>query len=334
MKLLIIGGTVFLGRHVVQAALDHGHEVTLFNRGRNNENVFPQVEKLIGDRDGNLDALKGRKWDAVIDTCGYVPRVVRQSAEYLAESVGHYTFVSTISVYDDFKEVNKDEAAPVGVLDDESTEEVQKHYGPLKALCEKVVAEVMPGRALIVRPGLIVGPFDPTDRFTYWPHRAALGGDVLAPGNPDKQVQFIDARDLAEWIVRMAEARVTGVYNATGPESKLTMKQLLDTCVASVGRDAKLNWMDEGFLLENEVGPWMELPLWIPDEGEKALPGMLSVNCGKALDQGLEFRPLAETVRDTLEWDRTRPLDRERRAGMKPEREQELLAKWLLLKSQ
>lgn len=327
MKLLIIGGTVFLGRHVVQVALDRGHEVTLFNRGRNNDDLFPEVEKLVGDRDGGLDALKGRKWDAVIDTCGYVPRIVRQSVELLADAVDHYTFVSTISVYNDFKELNMDEKAPVGTLEDETTEEVQKHYGPLKALCEKVVEEVMPGRALIVRPGLIVGPYDPTDRFTYWPHRISMGGEVLAPGNPDKQVQFIDARDLAEWMVQLVEDRTTGVYNATGPESTLTMKELLDTCVTAVGGgEAHLKWINEGFLLENEVGPWMEMPLWIPDKGAKAMPGMLSVSCEKALGQGLKFRPLAETVKDTLAWDQTRPVDRERRAGMKPEREQELLA--------
>jgi 2'-hydroxyisoflavone reductase len=326
MRILIIGGTIFLGRHLVAAAQERGHELTLFNRGQHNPDLFPEVERLRGDRDGGLAPLVGRRWDAVIDTCGAYPRVVRQSAELLADAVDTYLFVSTMSVYPDLGVPNVDEETPVGTMPDETVEEVRGDtYGPLKALCEQEVERALPGRALNIRPGLIVGPYDHSNRFTYWVHRVDQGGDVLAPGTPDQPLQFIvDVRDLAEWMVRMCEDRAAGVYNAKGPDYPLTMSDLLDTCKAESGSDARFIWTDEGFLRDQGVGPWMELPLWLP-------PGMGEINSSrsdKAWAAGLSFRPIAETVRATLAWDRTLPPDAERRAGMKPERETELLAAW------
>ncbi len=323
MKLLILGGTVFVGRHLVQAALARGHTVTLFNRGQHNADLFPAVEKLRGDRDGNLETLKGRRWDAVIDTCGYVPRVVRMSAEALAESVTHYTFISTMSVYPDLMAPGLDEKAPVAAIPEgisTSSEEVTgETYGPLKALCEQAVEQAMPGRVLTVRPGLIVGPDDPTDRFTYWPHRIAQGGEVLVPGQRDLEVQFIDMRDLAEWTIRMIEAGQVGVFNANGPQSVLTIEQLLEACRAATGSDARLTWVDEKFLVESGVQYWTDLPLW--------LPGHQRINCQKAMQAGLTFRPLTETIRDTLAWDTAR-TDGARHFALKPDREREILQKW------
>ncbi len=331
MKLLILGGTVFVGRHLVEAALAAGHEVTLFNRGQHNADLFPTVEKLRGDRAAGSDglaALRNRRWDAAIDTAGYVPRVVRASAELLAGNVDHYTFISTISVYADFSQLGLDEGAAVGTIEDETTEEVTGDtYGPLKALCEQAAEEAMPGRVLTVRPGLIVGPHDPTDRFTYWPHRVAQGGDVLAPDPPGSQVQFIDARDLAAWTLRMVEAGHSGVYNATGPDYTLTMGEVLGACKSVSGRDAHFVWAGESFLLEEGVEPWMGLPLWIPEQ-DGSMRGLDAVDCRKAIGAGLTFRPLADTVRDTLAWDETRPPDAERGAGLRPEREAELLQRW------
>lgn len=326
MKLLILGGTVFLGRHIVESALQRGHEITLFTRGERNPDLFPGVEKLRGNRDGNLAPLEGRRWDAVIDTSGYVPRVVRASAELLKDAVAHYTFISSISVYAGFETPGMDETAPVGTLADKGVEEITgETYGPLKALCERAVEEVRPGRALIIRPGLIVGPHDPTDRFTYWPRRVARGGEVLAPDRPDRATQIIDARDLAAWIVRMVEAGATGVYNATGPAERLMMGHLLDACNAAGGGSATFTWIPEQFLLDAGIGPWIELPLWVPaSEGV----GFDSVSITRALAAGLTFRPLEETVRDTLAWDAARPADLQRRAGLDPEKEQETLRRW------
>ncbi|MBI5876638.1 MAG: epimerase [Chloroflexi bacterium] len=327
MKLLILGGTVFLGRHIVDCALARGHEVTMFNRGKQNADLFPQVEKLRGDRDGQLDALKGRRWDAVIDPSGYLPRVVRQSAELLADAVERYVFISTISVYADYKVNGIDESYPVAKVADETMEDIGKAYGALKALCEQAVERAVPGRVLQVRPGLIVGPNDPTDRFTYWPVRVARGGEMLAPVGPDFPVQAVDVRDLALWTVQMTEQKQTGVYNATGPDYPLTMGTLLDASSAESGSDARVTYVPESFLLEQKVAPWSELPLWLPGKDNA---GILSVSVQKAIAAGLEFRPLRETVRDTLAWERTRPGETElpRRAGMKPAREAELLAAW------
>ncbi|MDP9373627.1 MAG: SDR family oxidoreductase [Chloroflexota bacterium] len=327
MKLLILGGTLFLGRHLVDVALARGHEVTLFNRGRTAPDLFPDLERLRGDRDGDLAALRGRRWDAVVDTSGRLPRHVRASAGTLAGGVARYIFISTISVYAGFSRPGMDESAPTGTLaDEESEEQTGATYGPLKALCEREAEAAMPGRTLVLRPGLIVGPHDPTDRFTYWPRRVARGGEVLAPGRPDRPVQFIDARDLAGWAVRMAETGGTGVYNATGPADPLTLGRLLDACNEVGGGDARFTWVDEGFLLAEGVGPWMELPLWVPDTPEMA--GFAAVDCRKAIAAGLTFRPLADTIRATLDWDATRSSNHEWRAGLAPAREAHLLAAW------
>jgi 2'-hydroxyisoflavone reductase len=326
MKLLIIGGTIFLGRHLVDAARERGHEVTLFNRGQHNPDLFPDVEKLRGDRDGGLAALRGRRWDAVIDTCGSVPRVVQASAELLSDAVGHYTFISTMSVYADLAAPESDEHSPVGTIADETVEDpTGPNYGPLKALCEQAVEAAMPGRALIIRPGLIVGPYDPSNRFTYWPHRVAQGGEVLAPGTPEQPLQFIvDVRDLAAWIIRMAEAGTTGVFNAKGPDYSLTMGDLLDTCKAASGSDAWFTWVAEDFLLDQGIGPWMELPLWLP----ASMDAINSARSEKAYAAGLTFRPIADTVRDTLAWDATLPTDAPRRAGLDTAREAAVLDAW------
>ena len=334
MHLLIIGGTVFLGRHLVEAALARGHTLSLFNRGQHNPELFPEVEKLRGDRASDLAALVGRRWDAAIDTCGYVPRVVRTSSELLADAVEHYTFVSSISVYADFKKIGINEHDPVGTLEDESIEEVTgESYGPLKALCEQAAERAMPGRVLNVRPGLIVGPHDPTDRFTYWPRRVARGGEVLAPNRPEHGTQIIDVRDLAEWMIAMVEQRQIGIYNATGPEYRLTIGQVLDESKSVSGSDANIVWVNERFLLDAGVQPWSELPIWVPAE-DPDNAGFDSVDCAKAIGAGLRFRPLAETIRDTLAWDATLPADRELRAGIRREREAELLASWRASQSQ
>jgi 2'-hydroxyisoflavone reductase len=327
VKLLILGGTVFLGRHIVDAALKRGHEVTIFSRGTSTpKGAIAGVEHLIGNRDGNLNSLLGRTWDAVIDTSGYVPRIVRQSAEALQGSVGHYTFISSISVYQNLSTPGTDESSTVLELEDPASEDVQSHYGALKVLCERVIQEVYPGNSLIIRPGLIVGPYDKTDRFTYWPVRVAKGGQVLAPGDPHRQIQVIDARDLAAWIMRMVEIQGTGLFNATGPEEPLTMGNLLEACKSVSGSDAELVWVPDEFLVEQQVGEWMELPLWIADENFRA---MMQVNVDRAVQHGLTFRPVEQTIRDTLAWDATRPTDLGRRAGLGPEREQAVLAAWL-----
>jgi len=328
MRILILGGTIFLGRHLVEAALAREHEVTLFNRGQHNADLYPQLEKLRGDRDGGLDALRGRRWDAVIDPSGYVPRVVRQSAELLAGAVERYAFISSISVYNE-RRVGIDEDAPLARLADAGVEEVRGDtYGALKALSEEAIEAALPGRALQLRAGLIVGAHDPSGRFTYWPARVARGGEVLAPGRPERPVQFIDARDLADWTVRLLEQGGRGVYNATGPATTLTMSALLETCRTVSGSDARFSWLPEAFLLAQGAGPWMELPLWVPETEEYR--GFMEVDCQRALAAGLTFRPLAETVRDTLAWDAARPTaEREATpAGLKPEREAALLAAW------
>lgn len=326
MEILILGGTVFLGRHIVDAAQSRGHQVTLFNRGKHNPDLFPDIEKLLGDRDGDLDVLKGRKWDAVVDTCGYVPRIVRMSAEFLAESADLYVFISTLSVYADLSIKNLDETSEVGKLEDETTEEITgQTYGPLKALCERAAEEAVPGRVLNIRPGLIVGPHDPTDRFTYWPVRMANGGQVLAPEPKDQGIMYIDVRDLARWTVRMIEGKKTGVFNADGPDYELNMEKFLEECIKVSGSDAELTWADANFLLQRGVQPWMGLPLWLPG---KEAAGMSSFNISKAIDTGLSFRPLTETIADTLGWSRSRPQDYKLRAGISADRERELLEEW------
>ena len=323
MKILLIGGTRFLGRHLVNSARSRGHSVTLFNRGQTNPNLFMQVDKIHGDREKDLDQLTGH-WDAVIDTCGYFPRVVKMSAEALKDKVAHYVFISSISVYSDFSKIGINEGDPVGKIEDETIEEITGgSYGPLKALCEKAVQDVFGIRSLIVRPGLIVGPHDPTDRFTYWPVRVARGGEVLAPDRPDVLTQVIDVRDLAKFIIDFIEQNVSGVFNATGPDHELSLGRLLDTCKLIGNSDAKFKWAPLEFLNQNNVAPWSDMPVWLPDTGEDA--GFARVDISKALRAGLKFLSLEETVHDTLEWANSRPADHEWKAGLKPEREKELL---------
>ncbi len=325
MKLLILGGTRFLGRALVEAALNAGHELTLFNRGQSGPDLFPQVERLTGDRDGDLSALTGRQWDAVIDTCGYVPRIVRASAKLLATAVKQYTFISTISVYADPSTIGIDEYSPLGTLEDETVEEITgETYGPLKVLCEQAVDEAMGMRSLHVRAGLIVGPHDTTDRFTYWPYRVAQGGEILAPGEPEQGVQFIDVRDIAEWTIRATEQHLTGPYNVTGPKRKLTMQEVLIACRQASDSDADFTWVSEKFLLDNKVAPYSEMPLWVPAK----YIGFDTVNCAKVNGAGLRIRPLSDTIRDTLAWQATRPADHEWRSGLTAERETALLQAW------
>lgn len=326
MRILILGGTVFLGRALTEAALMRGHEVTLFHRGQSNPDIFPQVNHILGDRTKDLSALDGRQWDAVIDTSGYLPKVVQASAEKL-QSSGHYTFISSVSAYRDFITA-PDEDTPVAQLQDASEEKVTNEtYGPLKALCEQAAETAMPGRVLIIRPGLIVGPYDPTDRFSYWPYRVTQGGEVLAPGDSERKVQFIDVRDLAEWNLRMVEQGKTGVFNATGPYPSPTMEELLENCKSTSGSSALFTWVSESFLLDQGVEPWIEMPLWVP-QSDPELAGFFEVNISKAMSAGLTFRLMTETVQATLDWLAERSPDHSWRAGLRREREAELLLAW------
>lgn len=326
MNILILGGTRFLGRYLAQSALERGHQVTLFTRGKTNPGLFPQAEELHGDRDGDLHSLENRNWDAVIDTCGYLPRVVAQSVDLLKDRIGSYCFISSISVYAQSDRTVIDEnfttvQMPVGV----QSEDIPQYYGELKVLCEQEVLRAFNERALIVRPGLIVGPHDPSDRFTYWPWRISLGGEVLAPGSPNRQVQFIDVRDLAEWNIRLVENQIRGVFNATGPHQPVEMCELLEECERISHSGATLTWVDDVFLLENGAGPWMELPLWLTGEDQW---GLMNTSIRRAVDTGLSFRPLAVTIADTLTWAQARPADHAWRAGMDRTKEKDLLAKW------
>jgi 2'-hydroxyisoflavone reductase len=339
MKLLILGGTRFLGRHLVDAALARGHEVTLFNRGKSQPGPVAGVETLHGDRSADLRLLEGRNWDAVIDTSGYWPSQVRKAAQLLSGRVGHYTFVSSISVYRDFSRRNIGESSPVLTLEpevlhaldrpDPDSDSLWANYGPLKYHCEREAEAAMPGRTLIIRPGLLAGPYDGSDRFSYWVGRLSKGGEVLAPGRPERLIQLIDARDLASWMLKMAESSRTGTYNAVGPGRALTMAELLETCRAVSGADAKLTWVSDSFLEEQHVAPWAELPLWIPETSSKEGPdmsGFLSIDSSRAIEAGLTFRPLADTVRDTLRWLKADQPGKQ--ASLAEERERSLLELW------
>lgn len=335
MKLLILGGTRFLGRHLVTSAQARGHEVTLFNRG----NYATEFESIKGDRHTELHKLQGRRWDAVVDTSGHLPRAVRSAAEVLGDAVERYVFISTQNVYRDVSVPGIEETYPLRTLTSEQLERANsidtsgqpsyaELYGGLKALCEQAVEEVMPDRALIVRPGLIVGPDDYTDRFAYWPVRVARGGEVLAPGDPDRFIQLIDVRDLAEWTISMIERKSTGTYNANGLPNSLTMQHLLEECRSITGNEARFTWVTEDFLLQEKVAAWSELPLWLPEEAAPHLRGFMFISSKKAIAAGLTFRPLKQTISDTLTWHQTTQSDNTLKAGLDRDKEHALLYKW------
>jgi nucleoside-diphosphate-sugar epimerase len=334
LRILILGGTGFTGPYQVRYALSRGHKVTTFNRGKTHPGELPkEVEQLIGDRNGQLDALKNRKWDVAIDNPTTLPAWVRDAAQILKDNVERYVFISTISVYADTAQ-GVDETAPLAKYDGadpykETIEAVKasgyKTYGPLKALSEKEAEKWFPGKTLIIRPGLIVGPRDESDRFTYWPVRIDRGGEGLAPGKPSDPVQFIDARDLAEWTIRMAENRETGIYNATGPAKPLEIGQMLDQIKDALHSSATFTWLPADFLQQQKVEAWSDMPVWAGDE-----LGLARTKIDRALAKGLTFRPLAETARETLAWFKSLPQERQSklRAGLTPEREAEVLAAW------
>jgi len=327
LRILILGGTGFIGPHEVRYAQQRGHTLTLFNRGQTNPDMFPEVESLRGDRDDDLAALEGREWDVVIDNSASIPRWVRQSAGLLSPAARQYIYVSSISAFADFSQPGMDETAAVATIEDPTVEEITgATYGALKALCEQEAEAAFPGRATIVRPGLIVGPGDPTDRFTYWPVRVDRGGEVMAPGEPEDPVQNIDARDLTAWMIRLAEENVTGVFSATG--HAIGIGTMLTEMRDALSSDATFTWVDADFLDEHEVQPWGHMTTWVPPRD--GYEGFGRVSIERALAAGLEFRPLGDTTRDTVEW--WNSLDEERRAtpraGLPAERETEVLAAW------
>jgi 2'-hydroxyisoflavone reductase len=332
LHILILGGTQFVGVHMTECALQRGHIVTLFNRGRTHPELFPQLEKLQGDRDGKLQALEGRNWDAVIDDSGYVPRHVKLSAELLAPSVRQYLYISSVSAYASFAAPNREDSA-LGKLADESTEQVDGNtYGPLKALCEKAVTTALSGRATVLRPGYIVGPYDNTDRFTYWPARAARGGDMLAPGSAGDAIQFIDARDLARFAINALEARVTGTFNVVAPPRRFSMGKLIAASIASANSLAHPTppphptWVAADFLSSHY--PEADIPIWVPSRGSEA--AFANTSAARALNAGLTITPIGKTVSDTLAWQLSRP-ENERahpKAGLGADLEREILAAW------
>jgi 2'-hydroxyisoflavone reductase len=334
LRILILGGTGFTGPFQVRYAVRRGHKVTVFNRGKTHPGEVPnEVEQLMGDRNGKLDALKGRKWDVVIDNPTSLPVWVRDAAAVLKGNVDRYVFISTVSVYADMSK-GYDENGPLAKYEgpDPYKETIEamrssgyKTYGPLKALSEQEAEKAFPGKTLVIRPGLIVGPRDETDRFTYWPVRIDRGGEVMAPGNPTDPVQIIDGRDLAEWTIRMVEARETGIYNAVGPDRPLGIGPMLDGIKGAFNSNATLTWVPADFLKEQKVEAWSDMPVWTGEES-----GMAQTSNKKALAKGLIFRPLAETARDTLGWFKSQPADRQAklRAGLPPEREKEVLEAW------
>ncbi|HEY7280594.1 MAG TPA: NAD-dependent epimerase/dehydratase family protein [Actinomycetota bacterium] len=325
MRILFIGGTRFVGRHLADMAVATGHDVTVFHRGTTGRGAVEGAEEILGDRDGGLDVLDGREWETVVDTSGYFPRVVRASARRLSDAAERYVFVSSLSAYSDDRTPGQDESGPLGTIDDPAIEEItEESYGPLKVLCEREVETAFPDRALILRWGLMVGPLDYTDRFTYWPRRIADGGEVLAPGPRDQPVQFADGRDVAAFMLSAVERRLTGVFNVHGPEDRLTFEDLLRTCREVAGSDAELVWADPEFLLAQGVEPWSDLPLWLPGE-ENA--GFMQRSSGRAIAAGFEPRPVADTVRDTLAWDAERGSP-ELQAGLSRDRAAAVLASW------
>jgi 2'-hydroxyisoflavone reductase len=323
MKVLILGGTRFLGPALVESLTARGHNVTLANRGLSDPDGIAGIEQLVLDRADGHAGLEGRRWDAAIDTSGMLPGIVADAAGRLAPYVGRYCFISSISVYQEASSPI-DESSPTVDIPDPLPEVVTPEtYGALKLLCERAVWSAFGARAFVVRPGLVVGPRDRSDRFTYWVRRIADGGTVLAPGRPDRNVQFIDVRDLAEWLVHGLENELSGTYNATGPAEALTMGALLDTCARVAGIAPHLVWLSDAQIEAAGLGAWIELPLWIPEKDDAVIR---AVDFRRALAAGLRFRPLAETVGDTLGWDRSRPRDVTLNAGLDREREAAALA--------
>lgn len=328
MTILVLGGTGFLGPHFVRDAIDHGHTVTLFNRGKTNPQLFPELEKLRGDRKaGDLKALEGREFDLIIDTSGYVPDEVTAAAKILASSA-HYLFISSVSAYRDQHQAGLRVDDPVAPHPEPGNHDVAKFYGPLKAQCEAAAEAAMPGKTTVIRPGLIVGPGDPTDRFTYWPVRIARGGEVMAPGQPSDPVQVIDVRDLAAFMLHCGEQRLTNIYNGVGPERTLTVEAMLQSGIDALKSDARLTWVPADFLERHSVMPWMEMTVWVPPDSE--FGGLGSVDNSTAVADGLRYRPLGETMVDTLAWWNEQPEERRAkpRAGLVAEREVEVLAAW------
>jgi 2'-hydroxyisoflavone reductase len=335
LRILVLGGTQFIGIHMAEIALERGHAVSLFNRGRSNPGMLPGAEKLKGDRDGDLNALKGRQWDAVIDNSGYVPRHVRLSTELLAPQVGRYLFISTISVYASFAKPNGEDS-PLRAPADESVEVVTgETYGPLKVLCEKAVHTAFGNRATIVRPGYIVGPHDSTDRFTHWPARAARGGEMIAPGSAADRMQFVDARDLARFTIDLLERDMTGTFNVTSPPGQFSIGQVINESVAAANalahpeRVPQPVWIPKEFLEQRAGSTLMsDFPIWLPAQGE--LAAFAEVDVTRALNVGLRKRPLSNTVYDTLQWHLARPAAERAhpKAGIPADREREVLAAW------
>jgi 2'-hydroxyisoflavone reductase len=325
---LMLGGTGFLGPQTVEAAIQRGYKVTLFNRGKTRPGLFPELEKLHGDREkDDLKELEGRKWDAVVDTSANVPRWVKKAAAVLGPNIGHYIYISSISVYTDMSKPGIDETAAVATIDDPTTEKIDgRTYGALKALTEKAAETAMPGKVSVVRPGLIVGPEDPTDRFTYWPWRVSLGGEVLAPGSADDPIQVIDVRDLGAFLVQLIADKTLGVFNALGPAHTLTMGGMLDACKKAAQSDASFTWADAALLEKQGVQPWSDMPAWVPSTGDTA--GFAKVSNARALKAGLTFRAIDDTVKATLDWFRAQPEERRSklRAGLSREREMKVLA--------
>jgi 2'-hydroxyisoflavone reductase len=329
LHILILGGTGFIGPHMVREALRRGHEVSLFNRGRTDNELFPDLQLLVGDRNNGLDALKGGAWDVVVDNSGYVPRHVEDSARLLSSVVSHYLYISTISVYGDLsKPIDEDTA--VGTMDDETVEEVTgETYGPMKALCEKrVLSQVGADRTTILRPTYICGPGDRTDRFTYWPVRTLRGGEMLWPGTPDDDIQMIDVRDLANFTVDCLEQKILGTFNTVTPAGSFKMGDLLDDSLAVTAADMMPTWVDTDFIAAQDVRADRGLPIWESPVGEEA--GLAKVDGSRAAVAGLRNRPTRETARDTISWWKTLPPERSEklRAGLGAEKEADFLQKW------
>ncbi len=325
MKLLLIGGTSFVGRAAVEGAVDRGHDVTVFHRGEREPNELAAVEHIHGDRDGGLDALRGRTWDAALDTCGYVPRVVRDSARLLSDAVGTYCFVSSLSALPDDAMAGANEETPVHQPPFPDTEEItEESYGPLKVACELEARAALPGRCLVIRPGYIVGPNDPTDRFTYWLRRARTGGDILAPGPEDGDLQVVDARDLGAFMLDHLESGTAGLFGVTGPAEPLTWGSFLRLGCDVAGAEPSLTWVGRAHL-EAELGEDIDAALPLRDYPYQ---GLHRYDMRRAIAAGLTYRPLRETIADTLAWDSGRDRSEPMKAGLTAERERELLDSW------